>query len=78
MPFLVPSYCLSQPDGNLKCYRTFTDPVTFDEAKVKCQDWNSILAEPKTADELEFIFKTFVKDKNHVWIGVEDLVTEGR
>ena len=61
-----------------KCYKYFTDDVTWGEAKATCEENFGELAVLDTSEKLD-IFKEVVSCKDYdagIWIGLSDTVSD--
>jgi len=68
------------PTFKNNCYKLFTTPVTWDDAKTLCQQENSHLASINSAEEHQFIVERFVRGKDksdYIWVGGNDQNQEG-
>ncbi|KAI8778970.1 collectin-10-like [Biomphalaria glabrata] len=56
----------------------FYVPVTYLQALEACHCMNSMLYAPKTLDKLELIADLAYTTQHNIWVGLDDLVTEGQ
>ena len=61
------------------CYKLFTEPETWNNAKAKCKTLRAELVKIASAEENEFLTQTFLTASvANYWIGLSDQVEEGR
>ncbi len=71
-----PDHCILS-EGRWKCFKQYLTQATFNQAKTNCQTLNGVLAEPKTSEELEFIYQYF-RSTPFSYIGINDIANENR
>lgn len=60
------------------CYKAFTSPETWNDAKAICISLGAQLVKIESAEENDFLTKTFLEATSGTyWIGLSDQVTEG-
>ncbi|KAL9970563.1 hypothetical protein ACROYT_G022962 [Oculina patagonica] len=61
------------------CYKLFTEPETWNNAAAKCKSLGAELVKVESADENDFLIKTFLTASAVTyWIGLTDQVEEGK
>ena len=60
------------------CYKLFTVPETWDNARSKCESLGAQLVKIESAEENDFLKKTYLSSSGVTyWIGLSDRLVEG-